>query len=150
MKNDFYTLTTYIHNKNLITYPMEDYLEMIYRKKEEIITITSLSTYLNIKKSSCSKMISKLKNLNLINVYNNHISLTEKGLKIGTYLYHRHIILEAFLKKLNGSDFKLEQVEKLEHFIDEITLKNLEQLMLSIKNSSNSKEKNRKKNNKIN
>ena len=142
MKNDFYTLTTYIHNKNLITYPMEDYLEMIYRKKEETITITSLSRYLNIKKSSCSKMISKLKNLDLINVYNNHISLTEKGLNIGTYLYRRHLILEAFLKKLNGKNFKLEQVEKLEHFIDEETLKNLQQLMITIKNSSNSKEKN--------
>ena len=141
MRNDFYTLTTYIHNKNLITYPMEDYLEMIYRKKEETLTITSLSRYLNIKKSSCSKMISKLKNLNLINVYNNHISLTEKGLNIGTYLYHRHLILEEFLKKINGEKFKLEQVEKLEHFIDEITLKNLEQLMITIKNSCNPKEK---------
>lgn len=120
---------------------MEDYLEMIYRKKEETITITSLSRYLNIKKSSCSKMISKLKNLNLINVYNNHISLTEKGLNIGTYLYHRHLILEEFLKKINGEKFKLEQVEKLEHFIDEITLKNLEQLMITIKNSCNPKEK---------
>ena len=141
MNNNFYTLTTYIHNKNLITYPMEDYLEMIYRKREQKVTITSLSHDLNIKKSSCSKMISKLKNLNLINVYNNHISLTEKGLNIGTYLYHRHLILEEFLKKINGEKFKLEQVEKLEHFIDEITLKNLEQLMITIKNSCNPKEK---------
>lgn len=130
MKNDFYTLTTYIHNKNLITYPMEDYLEMIYRKKEETITITSLSTYLNIKKSSCSKMISKLKNLDLLNVYNGNITLTEKGLEIGTYLYHRHQVLETFLKELNGENFKLEQVEKLEHFIDHITLKNIEKRIL--------------------
>ena len=47
MNNDFYTLTTYIHNQNLITYPMEDYLEMIYRKQDEPLTITSLSNYLN-------------------------------------------------------------------------------------------------------
>lgn len=126
MNNNFYTLTTYIHNKNLITYPMEDYLEMIYRKREQKVTITSLSHDLNIKKSSCSKMISKLKNLNLINVYKGNITLTKNGLKIGTYLYHRHQILESFLKDLNKDAFKLEQVEKLEHFIDEITLKNLE------------------------
>ncbi len=126
MNNNFYTLTTYIHNKNLITYPMEDYLEMIYRKREQKVTITSLSHDLNIKKSSCSKMISKLKNLNLINVYEGNITLTKNGLKIGTYLYHRHQILESFLKDLNKDAFKLEQVEKLEHFIDEITLKNLE------------------------
>lgn len=54
MNNDFYTLTTYIHNKEKITYPMEDYLEMIYRNKNTKITITSLSKDLNIKKSSCS------------------------------------------------------------------------------------------------
>lgn len=123
MNNDFYTLTTYIHNKNLITYPMEDYLEMIYRKQDEPLTITSLSNYLNIKKSSCSKMISKLKSLELIN---NNITLTKDGLKIAQYLYHRHEILETFLKDLNQENFKLEQVEKLEHFIDEITLINIE------------------------
>lgn len=123
MNNDFYTLTTYIHNKNLITYPMEDYLEMIYRKQDEPLTITSLSNYLNIKKSSCSKMISKLKSLELIN---NNLTLTKEGLKIAQYLYHRHEILETFLKDLNQENFKLEQVEKLEHFIDEITLINIE------------------------
>ena len=123
MNNDFYTLTTYIHNKILITYPMEDYLEMIYRKQDEPLTITSLSNYLNIKKSSCSKMISKLKSLDLIN---NNITLTKEGLKIAQYLYHRHEILETFLKDLNQENFKLEQVEKLEHFIDEITLINIE------------------------
>ena len=107
---------------------MEDYLEMIYRKREQKVTITSLSHDLNIKKSSCSKMISKLKNLNLINVYEGNITLTKNGLKIGTYLYHRHQILESFLKDLNKDAFKLEQVEKLEHFIDDVTLKNIEKI----------------------
>lgn len=102
---------------------MEDYLEMIYRKQDEPLTITSLSNYLNIKKSSCSKMISKLKSLELIN---NNLTLTKEGLKIAQYLYHRHEILETFLKDLNQENFKLEQVEKLEHFIDEITLINIE------------------------
>ena len=125
MKGDFFTLTSYLH-QNIITYPMEDYLEMIYRKKEEIITITSLSTLLNVKKSSCSKMISKLKNLDLIYVQKNHINLTAKGKNIAAYLYHRHEVLEAFLKRLNKQDFKLEQVEKIEHFVDEITLLNIE------------------------
>lgn len=130
MKDDFYTLTTYLHNKSIITYPMEDYLEMITRKKDEKLTITSLSAYLNIKKSSCSKMISKLKTLNLLNIKENKITLTEKGLKIGEYLYHRHQVLERFLKELNQEHFKLEQVEKLEHFIDEITLLNIEKKLL--------------------
>ena len=50
MNNDFYTLTTYIHNKTNITYSMEDYIEMIYRKQNSEVTITSLSKDLNIKK----------------------------------------------------------------------------------------------------
>ena len=129
MNDDFFTLTSYLH-QNTITYPMEDYLEMIYRRKEEKITITSLSILLNVKKSSCSKMISKLKSLNLININENKITLTKKGLEIGNYLYHRHQVLEKFLKKLNGENFKLEQVEKLEHFIDEITLLNIEKKLL--------------------
>ncbi len=131
MNNDFYTLTTYIHNKEKITYPMEDYLEMIYRNKNTKITITSLSKDLNIKKSSCSKMISKLKTLELVLINNNNITLTQKGIKIGAYLYHRHQILEIFLKNLNKEQFCLEQVEKLEHFIDEITLTNLEKQLNS-------------------
>ena len=126
MNNDFYTLTTYIHNKEKITYPVEDYLEMIYRNKDNKITITSLSKNLNIKKSSCSKMISKLKILELVSINNNNIILTPNGIKIGAYLYHRHQILETFLKNLNKEQFCLEQVEKLEHFIDETTLTNLE------------------------
>ena len=128
MNNNFYTLTTYIHNKNKITYPMEDYLEMIYRKKKEKITITSLSHDLNIKKSSCSKMIHKLKDLNLIKIEENQIRLTKIGSKIAGYLYHRHQVLEHFLKNLNQENFELAQVEKLEHFIDEVTLRNLEKL----------------------
>lgn len=129
MNDNFYTLTTYIHNKNKITYPMEDYLEMIYRKKKEKITITSLSHDLNIKKSSCSKMIHKLKDLNLIKIEENQIHLTKIGSKIAGYLYHRHQVLEHFLKNLNQENFELAQVEKLEHFIDEITLRNLEKLL---------------------
>ncbi len=139
MNEDYYTLTSYLHNTT-ITYPMEDYLEMIYRTKDTPITITSLSKNLNIKKSSCSKMISKLKNLGLINTNNGCITLTENGLKKSTHLYHRHQVLELFLKDLNKEEFKLEQVEKLEHFIDDVTLKNIESLIQSNNQSKQEQE----------
>ena len=130
MENAYYTLTNYIHNNNLISYAMEDYIEMIYRKNiiKEELTITTLSNLLHIKKSSCSKMISKLKNQNLAFIKNNYIYLTKYGFKIGKHLYNRHQIIETFLLKLNKDKYKLEQVEKIEHFIDNITLKNLEKL----------------------
>lgn len=128
MNNDFYTLTSYIHNNKYITYAMEDYIEMIYRsiKNKEKNTITTLSNLLHIKKPSCSKMIAKLKDLKIVKIENSQINLTEKGKNIGSYLYYRHQTLEQFLKKLNKNDFKLEQVEKIEHFIDNTTLKNIE------------------------
>ena len=140
MKEDFYTLTSYLHNKESITYPMEDYLEMIFRLKDNTISITSLSENLNVKKSSCSKMISKLKNLGLINTSNGYITLTASGLKKSTHLYHRHQVLERFLKDLNKENFKLEQVEKLEHFIDDITLKNIDNLTQSNSQSKQEQE----------
>ena len=125
MNEEFFTLTNYIHRNNYITYAMEDYLEMIYRKEldKEDINITKLSMVLNVKKSSCSKMISKLKKYKLVD--KNKIILTKKGLKIAKYLYYRHEILSSFLKKLNKDKFRLEQVEKIEHFIDHDTLNNL-------------------------
>ena len=48
----------------------------------------------------------------------------------GGYKSYRHQVLERFLKELNQENFKLEQVEKLEHFIDEITLLNIEKRLL--------------------
>ena len=129
MKEDYYTLTNYLHNNNFITYAMEDYLEMLYRETltKNPLTITKLSALLHVKKSSCSKMISKLKNLNLVN--SNSLTLTSSGLKIAKYLYKRHLILTDFLTKLNKNNFSLDQVEKIEHFIDPLTLKNIQKLL---------------------
>ncbi len=132
MNEEFFTLTNYLHNNQKITYAMEDYIEMIYRQylEKKDLTITSLSSLLNIKKSSCSKMISKLKNINLVSNYKNNLRLTNKGFKVGKYLFYRHEVLTNFLKALNKDKFRLEQVEKIEHFIDYNTLKNIANLKL--------------------
>ena len=134
MNNEYYTLTNYIHNNKDISYAMEDYIEMIYRLNiaNKSTNITNLSNLLHIKKASCSKMITKLKELNIVYTINNILYLTPNGNKIGKYLYNRHQVIEYFLKKLNKNNFKLEQVEKIEHFIDEITLNNLEELNKTI------------------
>ncbi len=130
MKNsNFYTLKGYkIKEKHEITEAMEDYLEMISRhiKTNNYITIKELSNYLNVKPSSVSKMANKLKDLGLINFqkYGN-ITLTDEGINKGNFLLWRHNTLQDFFKFINKNDYKLEQVEKLEHFIDNITLKNI-------------------------
>lgn len=125
-KSEFYTLTGYkLKNHYMLTESMEDYLEMIYRNRETI-TVKKLSSLLNVRPSSVSKMANKLKTLGYINFESyGDISLTENGIKIGEYLLWRHSILESLLKYINKDEFCLEQVERIEHFVDDVTLKNI-------------------------
>ena len=130
--SDFYTLNGYRNkNKNKLTESMEDYLEMIYRNRNKgEIHVKDISIKLNVKPSSVSKMINKLKEYNLVNFEKyGSITLTNEGIKIGKYLLWRHNILVKFFKKLNKKNYLLEQVEKIEHFIDFETLKNMEKLL---------------------
>lgn len=125
-KSEFYTLTGYkLKNHYMLTESMEDYLEMIYRNRGTI-TVKKLSSLLNVRPSSVSKMATKLKTLGYINFESyGDISLTENGIKIGEYLLWRHSILESLLKYINKDEFCLEQVERIEHFVDDVTLKNI-------------------------
>lgn len=129
-KSEFYTLTGYkIKNHYTLTESMEDYLEMIYRNGNSI-TVKNLSIFLNVRPSSVSKMAVKLKSLGYVyfETYGN-IFLTDKGIEIGKYLLWRHSILESLLKFINRSEFCLEQVERIEHFVDNTTLKNIERFL---------------------
>ena len=133
MKSQFYTLKGYkLKNHNIITEAMEDYIEMIYRKtiNNKYITIKDLANDLNVRPSSVSKMANKLKELNLINYekYSN-ISLTNEGVNLGKYLLYRHNTLNKFFKLLNKKSYNLEQVEKIEHYIDYETIINIEKLI---------------------
>lgn len=131
MKENFYTLKGYkIKNNQRITEAMEDYIEMIYREsKNKPITVKHLSEKLNVKPSSTSKMINRLKDLNIVNFEKySTITLTKKGIKKGKYLMWRHKTLEHFLKKINKGNYKLEQIEKIEHYVDYITLKNIKNI----------------------
>ena len=56
------------------------------------------------------------------------VHLTEKGREAGRYLLYRHEIIEKFLCALNQSSDQLEQAEKIEHFLDRETVKNLDAL----------------------
>ena len=133
MKSEFYTLKGYkLKDSNNITEAMEDYIEMIYRKtiNNEQISIKELSNYLNVKPSSASKMALRLKNLDLINFEKyGQISLKEDGKYLGKYLLHRHNTLNKFFKLLNKDKYQLEQVEKIEHFIDYETIRNIEKFI---------------------
>lgn len=128
----FYTMKGYnLLSKGEITSAMEDYLEMIARRERDFnyVRVVDLSTQLHVKASSVSKMIQQLARVGLVNAQRyGQITLTQEGKTLGNYLLYRHDVLHRFLCLLNHSNNELEQVEKIEHFIDEKTIKNLEQL----------------------
>lgn len=115
-------------NENLLTPSMEDYLEMIYRcsLKNTYIRLNIIAQMLNVKDSSASKMMKKLKDLSLIN-YERYglIVLTDKGKEIGSFLFKRHNIIENFLKNITGRDNLLLETELIEHVIRVDTVEDL-------------------------
>lgn len=128
----FYTLKGYQRNTtDNLTASMEDYLEMICRiaENESVVRMHEIAERLHVKASSVSKMVNNLKQAGYIDFHKyGYIVITEKGYEMGRYLLYRHKVLHDFLCRLNGSDNELEQVEKIEHFINKDTIINLEKL----------------------
>lgn len=127
---EFHTLKGYPMETEL-TAAMEDYLEMICRLmgKRAVVRSGELAEMLHVKPSSASKMIQQLKLTGYLYAEKyGYILLTEKGRKAGDYLLYRHDVLQRFLRALNHSDDELEQVEKIEHFLNKSTLENLSAL----------------------
>lgn len=130
--NGFYTLKGYQNNEETeLTTAMEDYLEMICRlmKQSSVVRIGKLAETLHVKPSSVTKMIQQLRQGGYILAEKyGYIRLTEKGRQLGNYLLYRHDVLQRFLCALNHSADELEQVEKIEHFLNRKTIEKLEQL----------------------
>lgn len=129
---NFYTLKGYaLNSKEQLSTAMEDYLEMIYRisQNQDIVRIKDLAENIHVKPSSASKMVSNLKDAGYVKFEKyGYIELTQKGIETSAYLLYRHDVIHAFLCKLNESENELEQVEKIEHFLNKKTVLNLEKL----------------------
>lgn len=127
---DFYTLNGYSKkNHSNISVAMEDYLEMIYRllNMGEFVRVNQLATLLNVTPPSASKMVNRLKENDLVDFQPyGLIQLTEPGKELGAYLLKRHNVLHEFFCIINHSESELELVEKIEHFVDERTILNIE------------------------
>lgn len=130
----FYTLSGYRRNDPPpISAAMEDYLEMICRLAQErqVVRIGALSEKLHVRPSSASKMVAQLRDAGYLTFERyGYITLTALGRQEGDYLLLRHEVLHDFLRWLNGSDDELEQVEKIEHFIDRRTVASLRRLLV--------------------
>ena len=135
--SDFYTLKGYQLIENArITSSMEDYLEMICRmlQTREFVRINELAEMLHVKPSSASKMVNHLKLSDLVTFEKyGYIKPTVKGYSAGEYLLYRHDVLHELLCFINGSENELEQVEKIEHFLNKKTIDNMKAMMTKIK-----------------
>lgn len=132
-EKNFYTQKGYeMRSGQPVTSAMEDYLEMICRESraEGYARINFLAQRLNVRPSSASKMVYQLRALGLV-AFEKYglIRPTEEGGKLGNYLLYRHDLLHRFFCWINGTEDELEQVEQVEHFIREETLRNLEKLL---------------------
>ena len=82
---EFHTLKGYqMHNVGEVTESMEDYLEMIGRCMEEhgYVRVGALADKLNVRPSSVSKMVGRLRELGLVQFEKyGLITLTKKGMK---------------------------------------------------------------------
>ncbi len=110
-------------------------MEMISRLLQEnkVVRIGELAYKLHVKPSSTSKMIRQLKAADYVDFENyGYISLTEKGRTKGDYLLYRHEVLHRFLCALNHTEDELEQVEKIEHFLNRTTVENLHVLAVKM------------------
>lgn len=136
----FYTQKRYERsNGESMTSSMEDYLEMICRMEAEglPIRVSRLAGSLHVRPSSASKMLENLRRAGYIDFRKyGSILVTEKGYEEGHYLLHRHKVLHDFFCALNHTDNELEQVEKIEHFINRKTVKNLEKMLPALQHRS--------------
>lgn len=132
--NDFRTFNEYMKNDdNLLSASMEDYLEMIYRLSEEtgFTRINELSEALNVHPPSATRMVQKLGILNLLQ-YERYgvIMLKAEGKRQGEKLLKRHNVIETFFRFMGINEDKiLKETEKVEHTLNEETVKQFEKFI---------------------
>lgn len=133
VERDFRTMRGYQRDDEVsaLSPAMEDYLEMTSRLCEEngAARISDISAALQVKPSSASKMIAKLKSSGHLMIDRNNIYMTAKGKAAAAYLMYRHETIERFLTVL-GSPDALRETEQIEHFLSRQTVEALERLLM--------------------
>lgn len=125
--SEYYTFNEYIKD-NELTPSEEDYIEMIYRLqlKNRCVKVAKLGKSLNVKTPSASNMVKRLHDKGIL-IHENYgnLSLSDKGLQIGKLLLARHNSIEEFLKIIGVKNNLHEETEKIEHTINQETLKSI-------------------------
>ncbi|MDO5520414.1 MAG: MarR family transcriptional regulator [bacterium] len=139
--NDYYTLKGYEKKEhNELSYAMEDYLEMICRAccSNKYVRVNDLAERLNVRPSSVSKMVNRLKDAEYVDFEPyGIIKPTVKGWGIGRYFLYRHNVINEFFQVVNETEDELEIAEKIEHYLDRRTVLNMQKLIPAIQEINN-------------
>ncbi len=115
-------------NKNKLTHSIEDYLEMIYLLSLEntTIRITDIAFRMQVRKSSIVSAVKKLEQCGYVQhePYGS-ILITEEGIRQGSEVYRKHIVLKGFFIEILGlpDDIAEKDACNFEHYISDQTVK---------------------------
>lgn len=108
-----------------ITEAVENYLETIFvlSKVKSGVHAIDICAELGFSRPSVSEMLKQLKANKLIIVdEQNHISLTDEGLKVAVDIYERHVVISKLLISIGvDKDVAYEDACKVEHDISDHT-----------------------------
>ena len=104
---------------------IENYLETIYilsQQQSEVHAI-DICSYLSYSRPTVSIVLRQMREHGLVTVNeDNHIYLTEEGMKIATHVYERHEVLTRMLMRLGVSkETALRDACKIEHDLSDET-----------------------------
>lgn len=104
---------------------IENYLETIYilsQQQNEVHAI-DICSYLSYSRPTVSIVLRQMREHGLVTVNeDNHIFLTEEGLRIATHMYERHELLTSMLMMLGVSrETALHDACKIEHDLSDET-----------------------------
>lgn len=125
---------------NGATERMEDYLEVMYELVQHKGYATSIDTAecLGVSQPSVSKMMRRLDQCGLIE-YEKYrgTRLTQKGFRIARAIHKTHSIISEFLRLIGVSqDITNRDAEEIEHHLHPRTLRKLQVLLRSMRNTS--------------
>ena len=123
----FLTQSAYIKlSPGEISPNLEDFLEMIYRTGSVPVRVKNMSEWLGVSASVASRSASSLREAGFCTFEKyGFVTLTPEGEKKGAYLVRRHRAVAALLENVCG-EARLEETEKIEHFISEDTVGKIE------------------------
>lgn len=124
-----------------VTEAVENYLEaiLILSRKQPDVHAIDICNYLGYSRPTISVAIKQMRENGYIAVSGeNHISLTEDGLKVAESIYERHRVLSALLIEIGVDSYiAMEDACKMEHDLSDESFSKIKECYEKIRNRGN-------------